>query len=303
MPVSSRYILNHGPMLGTLGRTLVQALRHKNGNRKASPAGPLQTPGPELTRTVAPLPRGLINAYIRHLGGDVRGYRGEVPPHLFPQWGMPLAARVIEPLPYPMIRVVNGGCRMSIRAPLPSGRPLQARAHLVDVDDNGRRAVIQTQVATGTPEIPDALICTIYAVVRLARGSEPSTKRSLTTIVPTCAREVAYWNIPPDAGLDFAKLTGDFNPIHWIRRYAKASGYARTILHGFAMLARICEGLNRSVFSGDNHRLRTIDVKFVRPLLLPAAVGLYVSGDEVFLGDERGCPSYVVGRFETGESQ
>jgi len=289
-------------MLGTLGRTLIQALRQKNGNRNTLTERPPETPGPELSRTVTPLPQDLIDAYIRHLGGEVRAYRGEVPPHLFPQWGMPLAARVIEPLPYPMIRVVNGGCRMSINAPLPSGQPLRVRAQLVDVDDNGSRAVIQTRVSTGTEETPDALICTIYAIVRLARVSNTSAKRKQPTTVPTDAREVAFFRIPSNAGLDFAKLTGDFNPIHWISSYAKASGYPRTILHGFAMLARICEGLNRNFFIGDNHRLKTIDVKFVRPLLLPATVGLYLAGDEVFLGDERGCPSYVVGCFESAES-
>ena len=68
------------------------------------------------------------------------------------------------------------------------------------------------------------------------------------------------------------------------------------------MLARICEGLHRNLFSGDNHRPKMIDVKFVRPLVLPAKVGLYVTGNELFLGDEKGCLSYVAGRFQNGES-
>ena len=49
------------------------------------------------------------------------------------------------------------------------------------------------------------------------------------------------------AGLEFAFLTGDFNPVHWVRRYARAAGFASPILHGFAMMARTMESLGRTL--------------------------------------------------------
>ena len=43
--------------------------------------------------------------------------------------------------------------------------------------------------------------------------------------------------------LDFAKLTGDFNPIHWVPAYARASGFRSCILHGFATMSYAMEAI------------------------------------------------------------
>jgi hypothetical protein len=117
MGVSSKHILSQGPVLAALARTAMSGLR----KAKARADGQEFAPSAEIVRTVPALPRDLLDDYVRHLGGDPKSYRGVVPPHLFPQWAFPLAARTLEGLPYPLTRVVNGGCRMQINAPLPSG--------------------------------------------------------------------------------------------------------------------------------------------------------------------------------------
>ena len=117
-------------------------------------------------------------------------------------------------------------------------------------------------------------------------------------LVPSDVRELAYWRLAPAAGRSFALLTGDINPVHWLRPYAQASGFRSTILHGFATLARTMEGLHRGLFAGAVHRLLSIDVRFSRPLSLPARVGLYVGTDHtVFVGDAPGGFAYLTGRF------
>jgi acyl dehydratase len=116
--------------------------------------------------------------------------------------------------------------------------------------------------------------------------------------VPVDAREIAFFKLGPNAGLDFAKLTGDFNPVHWVPRWAKAFGFRNVILHGFGTMARAIEALNRGLFAGDVTALREIDVRFTRPLVLPARVGVYVSGDKVWVGDAPGGPAYLEGSFK-----
>ena len=115
--------------------------------------------------------------------------------------------------------------------------------------------------------------------------------------MPEDVRELAFWSIGPKAGLDFAKLTGDFNPIHWIAGYARASGFRNTILHGFSTFARAWEGLNATLLK-DGSELTTFDAQFTRPLVLPARVGLYVTDDRVYVGDAPGGPAYMVGTFK-----
>lgn len=300
MGVPSRHILSQGPVLAALGRTLAGAVQQQvRPNGEAT-----HTPGPELDAQLPPLPRALIDDYVRYLGGDPRAYKGEVPPHLFPQWCFPVLARTLAGLRYPLLRVVNGGCRVRVNAPIPDHEPLQVRARLFAIDEDGKRARLHQQVRTGTASAPDALEADVYAVVPLGNGKANGNGRPAASAatqakprVPTEARELARFRLGKDAGLSFAKLTGDFNPIHWVPLIARASGFRRPILHGFAELAYAWEGLNRNLLVGDVHRVAELDVRLTRPLVLPHEVGLYARGRELWLSDALGGPAYLTGSF------
>jgi acyl dehydratase len=313
MAVSNKHVLHQGPVIATLAHAAWTAMRQQLPAPfgEGAPTGMPPLPSPEVTAIIPPRPADLVRDYVRHVGGDPSAYKRIVPPHLFPQWGFPLSARTLDGIPYPLVRVLNGGCRLEMFAPLPADEPLIVRARLEDIDDNGRRALIHQRIVTGTETLPDSVVAHVYAVVPLgskqksngasSNGSNghamPDAKRE-TIRVPTDAEELQRWRLGASAGLDFAKLTGDFNPVHWIRPYAKAFGFRSTILHGFATMARAIEGLQRTVFSGSVHALHTVDVKFTKPLLLPAKVGLYVRGDELWVGDAPGGPAYLTGSFE-----
>ena len=233
MSVSNKHLLHQGPVLATLAGAAAQAFRQRMGH---VPAHAPTTPTEEIVATVPPRPPDLVRDYVRHVGGDPSAYRGLVPPHLFPQWGFPLAARTLRDIPYPIVKALNGGCRMEMNAPLPAGEPLVVRARLESIDDNGRRAVLRQRVVTGTAAEPDALVAYLFAIVPTggpadgeASGAESGNgkRQGNGTVtnggakkdrprVPVDAEELARWRLGPDAGLDFAKLTGDFNPVHWI---------------------------------------------------------------------------------------
>lgn len=299
MPVSTKHVLQQGPVLATLAGAAMAALRQQLDVKLGRPASTSMPPlpSPEFTATLAPRPADLVRDYVRNCGGDPSAYRGIVPAHMFPQWGFPLSAKTLAGIPYPLVRVLNGGCRLQMNAPLPGNEALHVRARLEDIDDNGRRAVLHQRVVTGTDSAPDAVIADLYAIVPLA--AEPGAKREpkITARVPADAEELQRWRIGPQAGLEFAKLTGDFNPVHWVRPYARAAGFRSTILHGFATMARAIEGLQRTIFAGSVHALHVVDVKFTKPLVLPAKVGLYLHEHEIFVGDAPGGPAYLVGSF------
>ncbi|MCH9681342.1 MAG: hypothetical protein K0V04_07910 [Deltaproteobacteria bacterium] len=301
MPISAKHIRHQGPVIATLASVAVSALRQRLGQ---TPDAKPQVPGPEVTTTISPRPADLMRAYIRHVGGDPSAYRGRIPPHFFPQWGFPLASRTLSNVPYPLFKVLNGGCRLEINGPLPAKEALHARARLEDIDDNGRRAVIHQRVATGTSANPDAVVGHLYAIVPLGgpRDGKPKANNGSARPrprVPQDAEELQRWRLRPDAGLDFAKLTGDFNPVHWVGPYARAFGFRNTILHGFSTMARAIEGVQRTLLAGSTRSLRVVDVKFTKPLVLPARVGLYVRDQSLWVGDAPGGPAYLAGHFET----
>ncbi|MCA9604204.1 MAG: hypothetical protein KC619_01330, partial [Myxococcales bacterium] len=197
---------------------------------------------------------------------------------------------------------MNGGCRLVQNAPLPLGEPLEVVGRLSKIDDDGRRAILEIETVTSTRSAPEAIVATMIIFVPLKqKGGErpkPNGAPKDKPRVPDDARELAFFKLRADAGLDFAKLTGDFNPVHWVPAYAKAFGFRNTILHGFGTMARAVEGLNRGLFAGDVDALRSIEVRFTRPLVLPAKVGVYVAGDDrVYVGAAPSGPAYLSGTF------
>src|SRR5512138_298035 len=126
MQVSTRHVLQHGPVIAALGRTAALALKQRWGSSSSASV----TPGPEILKSRQALPRDLVDDYVRYMGGDARAYRGELPPHLFPAWCMPALARTLDGLPYPLLRVVNGGCKVKVQGRLSDKEPLEVRARL-----------------------------------------------------------------------------------------------------------------------------------------------------------------------------
>jgi len=306
MALPTKHIRSQGPVITMLGATAVEALKRKLTGK--TPSGPGSLPGPEIRATLDPRPRALIKDYVRFCGGDPNSYKHSLPPHLWPQWGFPLAAKTLEDIPYPLLEVLNGGCRVEVNGTIANDEPLEISAQLVSIDETERRAVLEQRVTTGTAANPEAIVATLYAIVPLRRGKGKGdkSKKKQPERVPLDADELARWRIPADAGLAFAMLTGDFNPVHWIPPYARAFGFKNTILHGFASMSKAWEGLVRARYGGAPTAIRSFDVQFTKPLVLPAKVGLYTralgpdspSQDRVWLAAAPGASPYLVGTVD-----
>jgi hypothetical protein len=296
----TRHIVHQHRVIASLSSVAVRGLLQRFERK---PRDLEMLPGPELRATLAPPPAALIRDYVRAIGGDPTTYAHTIPAHLFPQWCLPLAAKTLRRLPYPLLRVLNGGCRLEINAPLAAGEPLLLRARLESVDDDGRRAVLHQRIVTEQHSRPEAVVAHVYAIVPTAsqtRDRDPIRKPRVPLVPPT-ARELGNLSLDRNAGRDFALLTGDFNPVHWVAPYARTLGHQGVILHGFASMAYAFETLTRELFGGATDAIRMIDVRFVRPLVLPAAVGVHVDDKEFFLGS-RGEPAFVSGSFATRDA-
>jgi acyl dehydratase len=95
-------------------------------------------------------------------------------------------------------------------------------------------------------------------------------------------------------------LTGDFNPIHWVPAYAKMAGFKTTILHGFATLALAWESVVQAECGGDPAKMAWMDVRFVRPQLLPGeAVVAIGEGKSIAVGAGIGERATMLGTYGT----
>jgi acyl dehydratase len=298
MSISPRHILEQRGGLRALGETAVRGVF----SQVRRPSAPPTVPSAEVRTTVAPPSRELVEAYLRSLGTDPSAYRDTLPPHLFPQWGFLPMSRTLVGIPYPIMKVVNAGCRLEIRKPLPMGEPLEVRAQLIRVDADERKALMTTRVITGTRSTPEALVADVNTFVPLGRPKKGVGDAPRVT-VPDDASELEEWKLPRTAGLEYATLAGDFNPIHWVPQYARVMGFKNVILHGFATMARAMEGLNRQLFQGDAQALQLIEVRFMRPLVLPGTAKLYVKNQSVYVGSAPGKAPFLEGSFVAAAKQ
>lgn len=292
MSVSITNIRHQLPVLASLGEAVASGIwRSVAGGPKKVP----DTPGPENRVTIDPISPELVREFVAGIGGDPAVWRGLVPPHLFPQWCFPLSVQAFREVPWPLWRALNAGAAMRVNAPLALGEPFDLVGRLEHVEADERRVILTTRITTRTSAHPEALVAHFSAFVPFRSGRGP---RKEPELVPEGARELQRWKLDSRTGLDFALLTGDFNPIHWVGPWARLSGFPNVILHGFGSMARAAEGLVRGAFGGDGTRLAALDVRFVKPLVLPRDVGLYVDGGRVWIADGRGTPAYLSGTFE-----
>ena len=106
--------------------------------------------------------------------------------------------------------------------------------------------------------------------------------------VPESAETIAFLGLTETSGRDYAYLTGDFNPIHWIPPAARASGFPNVLLHGFGQMALASEDLIRSSSGGS---VREMDVKFISSVVLPTEIA--VSVDKSHLAGAEGGRLFV----------
>ncbi|WP_434708468.1 acyl dehydratase [Pseudomonas sp. R1-1] len=85
--------------------------------------------------------------------------------------------------------------------------------------------------------------------------------------------EVAHWQAPADIGRQYAKVSGDYNPIHLSAASAKLFGFPAAIAHGLWNKARTLAALSEHLPKANLE----IAVHFRKPVRLPSEVTLLAS--------------------------
>lgn len=278
------------PVITTIGKVL--------GNKliKPKPTGSIPTlPSKTIVENIGPRNPDLVHDFIVHTGGDPKENEGLVPFHMFPQWTFPTLGKINLDLPYDFSKIINLGCRAQVNGPLRREEGLRLTGQIESVDDDGTRAIITNKLVTETPSSPKALVVQQYAMIPLA--SKPKKKHSKEVKrVPATAKTINYIDLSKTSGLEFAFLTGDVNPLHWLTPWARSIGFEGSILHGFSGMSRTIEALV-------NHNPETYnsygewDFRFTAPIPLPCKVGVFIDGSSFYLGAARGGKAYLIGSF------
>jgi acyl dehydratase len=153
--------------------------------------------------------------------------------------------------------------------------------------------VLTTSVNIRPPAENGAVIAELETVAR-QQGTDIFTCRSTYLVVrgqrnPRRTRKdaqdlpvLAGWRIPRGMGRAYARISGDWNPIHLWTWSARVMGLQRPIIHGMHTLARTCAELEQAC----GRRILALEGRFRSPAPL---------GSELVLGADLAAGSFAVG--------
>ncbi len=237
-----------------------------------------------LLRALLKRPRHPLPAYVAELSStyrlahlpldDIARYRaafGFADGHIPLTWWYLLAQRahlatMLAPgFPFRIVGLVHmDNALRAFQAPAP-GRPLllETVLRLLPPSSSGAlRCVLETTGSDGAPVFG----CTSTYLVR--RGSGSGAKREER--INSQGTPLTQWTLGEDAGRRYARLSGDWNPIHLSRFNARLMGMRAPIIHGMHTLASACAAIERAA----GRQARAIDCRFRAPVELGGSVAL-----------------------------
>ena len=104
-----------------------------------------------------------------------------------------------------------------------------------------------------------------------AQGHGKNDSKSMPEETPVAVTQT--WSLAADLGRRYAKVAGDFNPIHLYAWSAKLFGFKKAIVHGMWTLAHALaqyETIIRSSEEASNKYVENVEAHFVRPVFIPS---------------------------------
>jgi len=168
------------------------------------------------------------------------------------------------------VKTVHGEHALQIHAPLPSAARVRGQSRIVDLVDKGagRGALIFVE-----REITDIDSGTLLATVKQTvfcrgDGGFGGAEKPLPppSPIPERAPDRSI-ELPtsPQAALIY-RLSGDYNPLHYVPAFAREAGFERPILHGLATFGVVGHGLVKRLCGGAPERLRAMGGRFSAPV-------------------------------------
>ncbi|MFE9693395.1 MaoC/PaaZ C-terminal domain-containing protein [Micromonospora sp. NPDC005806] len=180
--------------------------------------------------------------------------------------GFPLALRLmtLAEFPIPLTGVVHVANRITVHRPVEAGETLDFRTYAENLrpHERGRQLDVVLVGSVDGEEVWRGV--STYLGKERTAGGGPRRERGDR---PTPPASSAQWRVTPRVGIDYARVSGDHNPIHTSRLGARLFGFPRPIAHGMWSKARCLAALESRLPAA-----YTVDVAFKLPVPLPSTV-------------------------------
>lgn len=176
--------------------------------------------------------------------------------------------------PLPSMGVVHLRNRIEQFQPIPLDAPLHYACHLdpSQLTSLGDEFDLVTEAKLDGELVWRATATVLSRARKLKSKEKPQKQGIMEGPVVQPVRQTRV-RVPEDLGRRYARVAGDFNPIHQHALLAKPFGFNRAIIHGMWSLARCVAACEPDM----PQTPLVIDVAFKRPVFLPSNVQITVA--------------------------
>jgi acyl dehydratase len=254
----------------------------------ARPGRPADLPDTTLVLRGVGTDLDRLAAYDRVCGYRLADQLPSTYPHVL---AFPLAMRLMSgnDFPFPVIGLVHVANRIEQLRPIGTGERLDIAVHAAGLRPHERGRQFDM---LATASVNDEVVWRgVSTYLRKGPANGERGPRPTPAEPPTPS---ARWRVERSVGPEYARVSGDRNPIHTSRLGARAFGFARPIAHGMWSKARCLAALE-----GRLPPAYAVEVAFKLPILLPATVAFSAapqdSGWDFALHDARSGKPHLTG--------
>jgi acyl dehydratase len=249
------------------------------------PGGGGEVPEMELELTSVRADADRVAAYARVCGFSLRDTLPPTYPHVL-AFPLHMAVMADGGFPFGAVGLVHVENRIEQRRPIALGEELTilVKPTKLEPHPRGQTFSLLTKVLSDRRIVWDSTTTILRRGPGSAAAKSPP-KSELHQLSGLGGPEVdavgeggpgasAEWKLGGDLGRRYAAVSGDRNPIHMHALAAKPLGFPRAIAHGMWTKARCLAALEGRLPDG-----LAVDVRFRKPILLPARVEFASAGE------------------------
>ena len=235
-----------------------------------------------------------------------------VPPPIYPVVFLPDILSQLredsEGMNFNILRAVHADHKMTWRSPLKPGDEIHTTGKIVNIETRGNNEIMDLLIHLKRDD--EVVVEIDYRILVRGEKKAGEKKPSVPPSEPERGKVLVKHQsiVTADQGARYAEASGDHNPIHISDEIARSVGLPRAILHGLCTMALTSQAIVEGLLDGDPKRLKSMGVRFSRPVLLDQSLttevyeagtneeGLHVVHFET--RDEKGTPVLILGSAE-----
>jgi acyl dehydratase len=172
--------------------------------------------------------------------------------------------------PFPLLGLIHLSNRIRVLRPMGGVHRVRASVCVENLQPHAKGATFDL-VTTLDDQLGPLWEAQSQMLCRGVKLEGEPVEEELASTLPLT--QVAQWNVPTDIGRRYAKVSGDYNPIHLSALSAKMFGFPTAIAHGLWNKARTLAALAEYLPAANIE----IAVQFKKPVRLPSEVTLLAS--------------------------